>query len=73
MSAATKAGDRLTNRDGSPVTGPAMSFSAPFWVYEDGEATVNYGDDEAAALQHYDRLVHARRVEIGSTAPRLMH
>ena len=73
MSAATKAGDILTKRDGSRVQGPAMSFSAQFWIYEAGVATVNYEDDEDAALEHYDRLVQARRLAMGNTTAVLVH
>lgn len=69
MNVPTKAGDILVKRDGSRVAGPAMSFRAPFWVYEDGVATVNYGDDEDAALVHYDRLVQARQIVTGNTTP----
>jgi hypothetical protein len=67
MRPATQAGDALTNRDGSRAEAPAMSFTAPFWVFEDGKAAVNFGDDEVAALAHYDQLVHERRVALGIT------
>lgn len=73
MISATKAGDILTKRDGTRVAGPAMSFRAPFWIYEAGVATVNYGDDEDAALEHYDRLVQARRIAMGNTTAVLVH
>lgn len=40
MNDGIKAGDILTNRDGTRVAGPAMSFRAPFWIYEAGVASV---------------------------------
>lgn len=73
MSAATKAGDILTKRDGTRVAGPAMSFRAPFWIYQDGVATVNYGDDEYSALEHYAKLLQARRQATGITKAILVH
>ena len=68
MGTTTKAGDHLSNRDGSLVQGPAMSFTPPYWIYEEGVATVNYGDDQDAALDHYDRLVRERRLATNNTA-----
>lgn len=73
MLTAIQAGDVLTKRDGSRVQGPAMSFSAPFWIYEAGVATVNYGDNEGAALEHYDRLVRERRRTTGNTKAIVVH
>ena len=45
-----------------------MSFTPPYWIYEEGVATVNYGDDQDAALDHYDRLVRERRLATNNTA-----
>ena len=65
-------GDVLTDRHGRQCAAPAMSFSAPYWIYQDGVAAVNYGDDEAAASEHYDRLVRERLMPIGNTTPRVL-
>lgn len=60
MSTALQHGAKLTKRDGSISSGPAMTFSPPFWIFQNGSAVKNYGNDEAAAFEHYDRLVSER-------------
>lgn len=72
MRRAIQFGDILTDRHGRQCTAPAMTFSAPYWVFECGVATTNHGDDEAAALAHYDLLVHAHRLAMGNTAPTML-
>ena len=69
---AIQRGDILTDRHGRKCLAPAMTFSAPFWIYEQGVATANYGDDEAAAFAHYDHLVHERRVLMHNLTPTVL-
>lgn len=73
MSAAIQQGTVLTKRSGAQVQGPAMSFRAPFWVFENGVAVKNHGEDEAAAFAHYDELLAARRALTGYSVPILVH
>lgn len=60
MSTALRHGAKLLKRNGTISSGPAMTFSPPFWIFENGIAVKNYGNDEAAAFEHYDRLVSER-------------
>lgn len=67
MSAGIQQGTILTKRDGTQIKGPAMSFRAPFWVFDGGVAVANYGDDDVAAFWHYDHLLRAHRERLGYT------
>ncbi|PWB21309.1 hypothetical protein [Comamonas sp. JNW] len=59
-SKAISLGDTLTNRDGTLCRGTQLTFKAPYWIYEDGVAVKNYGDDKEAAFAHFDRRVKDR-------------
>lgn len=63
-----KLGDTLTKRDGTVSRGVSMTASPPHWLFVDGVAVQNLGDDHAAALEHYDRMTAQRRALLGIDA-----